>query len=285
MLDYDKPLAEQSPQVLAALRKATGTPANFDTAHLELMGGWGQAQKTYIENLGKQPGSNFVPTNAEHARQLREAGIRGIRYFDGGSRATGEGTSNYVLFDDQLPKIMEVGSNRSRAAGIAAFPELAERYPEKAPPVEMIDAKSGKPYLAKQLSPEAERFQAARAQVVKDMKKNGYEPFFDPAKRSNVDPAAYPELGRTLTEAAPKKQATVDKWIAEADTPEARANLNAAYDKGAETIGQSGDWYAMRQLEGEFIRGARGRVAGSSRPALPSRWRRRPVAPTRPRTS
>jgi hypothetical protein len=34
-------------------------------------------------------------------------GITGIKYLDGGSRRTGKGTSNYVVFDDTLPKILE----------------------------------------------------------------------------------------------------------------------------------------------------------------------------------
>ncbi|MEY4718470.1 MAG: hypothetical protein RL563_1088 [Pseudomonadota bacterium] len=38
---------------------------------------------------------------------LKELGIPGIRYLDGGSRGAGEGSYNYVVFDDQVPKILE----------------------------------------------------------------------------------------------------------------------------------------------------------------------------------
>jgi hypothetical protein len=38
---------------------------------------------------------------------LRGQGIPGIRYLDGGSRGAGQGTRNFVVFDDQLPKILE----------------------------------------------------------------------------------------------------------------------------------------------------------------------------------
>lgn len=38
--------------------------------------------------------------------QLKALGIPGIRYLDGNSRGTG-GTSNFVLFDDRLPRIIE----------------------------------------------------------------------------------------------------------------------------------------------------------------------------------
>lgn len=41
------------------------------------------------------------------SEMLRQAGVPGIRYLDGGSRTGGKGTSNFVVFDDQLPKIIE----------------------------------------------------------------------------------------------------------------------------------------------------------------------------------
>lgn len=45
---------------------------------------------------------------AEKASQMMEkAGIPGIKYFDGGSRASSQGTRNFVVFDDKLPKILK----------------------------------------------------------------------------------------------------------------------------------------------------------------------------------
>jgi hypothetical protein len=40
------------------------------------------------------------------SQSLRAAGIPGIRYLDGSSRAAGAGSYNYVTFDDELPKIL-----------------------------------------------------------------------------------------------------------------------------------------------------------------------------------
>lgn len=40
-------------------------------------------------------------------RAMSDAGIPGIKYFDGQSRAGAEGTRNFVLFDDRLPRILE----------------------------------------------------------------------------------------------------------------------------------------------------------------------------------
>lgn len=47
--------------------------------------------------------------NAVRATEvMREAGIPGIKYLDAGSRGVGEGTRNYVVFDDRLINIVRV---------------------------------------------------------------------------------------------------------------------------------------------------------------------------------
>jgi len=38
---------------------------------------------------------------------LLEQGIPGIKYYDAGSRAAGEGTRNFVLFDPEIAKILK----------------------------------------------------------------------------------------------------------------------------------------------------------------------------------
>jgi hypothetical protein len=97
MLDWDKPLSQQSPEVQAAARKRL--------EELRAMGG----------SIPKDPTGEWIhkafgPQGAEKAIdglygqsaasvRLREAGIPGIRYLDQGSRAGGAGTSNFVVFD------------------------------------------------------------------------------------------------------------------------------------------------------------------------------------------
>jgi len=49
---------------------------------------------------------------------LREFGIKGIKYLDGDSRAVGDGSSNYVIFDDELIKIVD----RKREGGAVMQP-------------------------------------------------------------------------------------------------------------------------------------------------------------------
>ena len=59
----------------------------------------------YEEKYGMAQG---VPSPSGASALLREQGVPGIRYFDGMSRGRGQGTRNYVVFDDQLPKIVGV---------------------------------------------------------------------------------------------------------------------------------------------------------------------------------
>lgn len=52
-----------------------------------------------------------VPTDGSNGKQdattlLRSLGIAGIKYLDGGSRKTGDGSYNYVLFDDSRAKVV-----------------------------------------------------------------------------------------------------------------------------------------------------------------------------------
>jgi hypothetical protein len=98
-LDWDKPLSEQSPEVQAALAKLdpdTYHPSGDDFDPSEV------GQMVYSRIPRGASGDPRIPSN-----RLRELGIPGIRYLDGGSRGAGQGTSNYVTFSDDLVNILE----------------------------------------------------------------------------------------------------------------------------------------------------------------------------------
>ena len=104
MLDWDKPLSKQPENVQAALEKLgyKVDRADVDKYSDALLDALMTDAQT---NLPKQPldmaGEALYRKlgNPEQAAQrLREAGIPGIRYLDQGSRGTGEGTSNFVVF-------------------------------------------------------------------------------------------------------------------------------------------------------------------------------------------
>ena len=134
MLDWDKPLSQQAQEVRAALKNAPtmrlrdgmaipgggklkvvqdedfGTKYFIDYGDQKLkitepevrnlLGGGTEGKSLFSELI-----NTYGPKKAED--WLRAKGIPGIRYLDGGSRTAGEGTSNFVLFDDQLPRILE----------------------------------------------------------------------------------------------------------------------------------------------------------------------------------
>jgi hypothetical protein len=88
MLDWDKPLSQQHPDVQKAFNLSKYPP----DSRIHNMTG----METYV-NYGKRFGK---PTSStpETARAFRDLGIPGIRYLDGSSRGAGAGTSNYVVF-------------------------------------------------------------------------------------------------------------------------------------------------------------------------------------------
>ena len=99
MLDWDKPLSQQSKEVRGVLQSMM-TKARKSFPQIDANGDpiAGQIHHLYAQHRG---GNAQVV-----ADELKAAGIPGIRYLDQGSRAGGQGTSNYVVFEDQIPKII-----------------------------------------------------------------------------------------------------------------------------------------------------------------------------------
>lgn len=103
MLDWDKPLSQQAPEVRRAaagrldeIRALGGNPPQDPS------GQW--LHKAFQPQAGEQ---GFGQALA--ADRLRAAGIPGIRFLDGGSRGAGQGTSNFVVFpgEEQYLRILE----------------------------------------------------------------------------------------------------------------------------------------------------------------------------------
>jgi hypothetical protein len=89
-LDWDAPLSAQSPQVQEALQRMRDAGVLGDEFGVATTG----------EQLMRSKGV-IAP---EH--NLKQAGVPGIKYLDQGSRAAGEGSRNYVVFDDKLIDIL-----------------------------------------------------------------------------------------------------------------------------------------------------------------------------------
>lgn len=130
-LDWDKPLSEQA-HVMDLINKqeAQRTQSVLDR-RLQTLANVGEDApnapilKKQIEILreevanpqsgvGSMTGGEYYNylrrrdiQPSEQANMFRNAGIPGIRYLDGGSRGAGTGTSNFVVFDPELIRILE----------------------------------------------------------------------------------------------------------------------------------------------------------------------------------
>jgi len=108
-LDWDARLSEQ-PEAYDAIRNHLQR-----LAEKEPSGPWAQMGSDVENRAGEITGRDmhdmlhnfrgFAFSKKMAARHLSDAGIRGIRYLDAGSRGAGEGTRNYVVFD---PKHIEI---------------------------------------------------------------------------------------------------------------------------------------------------------------------------------
>lgn len=118
LLDYDKPLSGQTQaiqEMVIATLKANGAYPGSNAAALKMQGA------NVIEALSSNMGAMDWPVGADAktrqefrtkgeanaSQALFEAGIPGIKYLDGNSRNSGAGSTNYVIFDDSMIKILE----------------------------------------------------------------------------------------------------------------------------------------------------------------------------------
>jgi hypothetical protein len=116
-LDWDKDVGGQSEAVRAALAKA-GVTDDLP------------ARLAYYRLAGERGGQKSLQS-PEASQALREAGIPGIKYLDQGSRGAGEGSSNYVVFDDALIEILrKYGIALPFGLGAAGAGALGQNEPE-----------------------------------------------------------------------------------------------------------------------------------------------------------
>tara|TARA_B100000902_G_C27310301_1_gene917994 strand:+ start:1608 stop:3218 length:1611 start_codon:yes stop_codon:yes gene_type:complete len=165
------------------------------------------------------------------------AALAGLMNMGGGGRTGGFGRY----------QVGAVGSPKENV-------DLSIDYPSPGEPVLKVDKKKNKEFLSKGLSDAELSLQAERNRINEENIKTGnYDPYFNLEDRYYADPSNYSLEGNTLADTLPKTEAKLQEKIEQFDTDEARAALNAAYDDGS--LGSaSSDWYAMGQLEDEFIK-------------------------------
>jgi len=113
MLDFDKPMAEQR-NLIEKMRKALigeGSPlSNVQQFELNDF----LSDKVRMRNLSPQ--SIVDLNNPKIVKRLSEAGIPGIKYFDEGSRAAGQGTRNFVTFPGSEKSMTILERNAEKSA-------------------------------------------------------------------------------------------------------------------------------------------------------------------------
>jgi hypothetical protein len=144
------------------------------------------------------------------------------------------------------------GTKAGPISGLKTFPQYAKEYPPVGPGEWQMD-KSGKRFLAKSLTPEAEEFDKVRQKVMKDVAKHEHAPYFDPAARKKVDPADYPRPVKTSDVTMPKKPDTLKKYTDIATSPDAIKRLEEGYKEGSQFEGAK-HWYWMKQLQDEYVK-------------------------------
>lgn len=97
-LDWDKPLSQQSDKVRDAISR-------FDPEMSPYLRD-NYTGQTFMRDYSGSEAGGYASSSLGTSQALREAGIPGIRYLDQGSRGAGEGSRNYVVFDDSLIEIV-----------------------------------------------------------------------------------------------------------------------------------------------------------------------------------
>lgn len=107
LLDWDAPLSQQPQAVREAWEQWRRSPAAA-AADRSVHGDISAARGPYSNPTGQDfwRAAYETVSGPQASETLRGAGVQGIRYLDGGSRAAGEGSRNYVIFDDNLIDIV-----------------------------------------------------------------------------------------------------------------------------------------------------------------------------------
>jgi hypothetical protein len=121
LLDWHKP---QGPDFAGKLKQVVPTRTSLYAPAGNPKASGREVHEALANALG-EPGAAGV---------LQKAGIPGISYLDAGSRAAGEGSRNYVMFNDNLIKILKKYGIAGMPAGAAAL---------SGGPQNMIDALKG----------------------------------------------------------------------------------------------------------------------------------------------
>ena len=97
MFDWDNPISEEMRKPISnAMMEKFGSGLSLGTGE--------QAYKQIVDEF-RLAGSK--DPRADASQWLYQQGVPGVQYLDEASRGAGDGTRNYVVFSDEIPKILE----------------------------------------------------------------------------------------------------------------------------------------------------------------------------------
>lgn len=146
LLDLDKPFEDQPPQVQDAIRRAF-EPYVDPESHYKGQSGesiyttlsWAEGKRLGI-GRGETTTASIGQEQEAASKALLAAGIKGAKYLDQMSREFGEGTYNYVIYDDSVIEITGVSEEHTKAVfGTVEKAKDAARLGLKANRVRTLD--------------------------------------------------------------------------------------------------------------------------------------------------
>ena len=124
-LNFEKPYSEQSEFVKETIKNINKNGAiksrNFNSWLDEYIktdetgGGIYALISAHLADGKLSKLKSNIPEDVIASNILKENGIQGATHLDRSSKAFGKGTSNFVLFDDQMPRILEVNGQATGA--------------------------------------------------------------------------------------------------------------------------------------------------------------------------
>lgn len=132
-LDWDKPVHKQRSNIQNAIQGALTQRVDQSPEAVDMLRGLARGREYAASDAYSALFNPWDRKGAAGSEALRDAGIPGIRYLDQGSRRSGEGSSNYVVFDAGLIDILK----KWGLAGAATMLGVSQSDIVQAMPMEM----------------------------------------------------------------------------------------------------------------------------------------------------
>jgi hypothetical protein len=173
----------------------------------------------------------------------------------GGKAATGAAKGAPKAVKPKLPKvkprITDAEIDDILAQGGLTRQDLRTRYPEIGDPVPTTDPKTGKAYMAKGASREAEAVAKVRKRLNEEIKRGDYDRAYDTSARYDANPSYYnrPDVTKDIVPVRPDTRAKYDALYAGPETAKRLDDAIAAAINYPDAHG----FYKMGQVQDDYI--------------------------------